>query len=197
MCGRYYVDLDTVRTMEELVGRIDWQLRGRTDIHPSEQPWILNEEQGRIAASRMKWGFENPHTKGLLINARAETVTERPAFRESVLHRRCIIPAKGFYEWNKAGEKAEFYKKDASPLFMAGCWKWAKGTPMFVILTTEANPSVASVHERMPLILEGEELRGWLAGDRDVENFLRKIPSPLEKEQEYEQQTLDFSALMR
>lgn len=197
MCGRYYVDLDTVSAMEELVGRIDWQLRGRTDIHPSEQTWILYEEQGRIAASRMKWGFENPHTKGLLINARAETVTERPAFRESVLHRRCIIPAKGFYEWNKAGEKAEFYKKDASPLFMAGCWKWAKGMPMFVILTTEANPSVASVHERMPLILEGEELRGWLAGDRDVENFLRKIPSPLEKEQEYEQQTLDFSALMR
>lgn len=197
MCGRYYVDLDTVSAMEELVGRIDWQLRGRTDIHPSEQPWILYEEQGRIAASRMKWGFENPHTKGLLINARAETVTERPAFRESVLHRRCIIPAKGFYEWNKAGEKAEFYKKDASPLFMAGCWKWAEDTPVFVILTTEANPSVASVHERMPLILEGEELRGWLAGDRDVENFLRKIPSPLEKEQEYEQQTLDFSALMR
>ena len=48
MCGRYYVDLDTVSAMEELVGRIDWQLRGRTDIHPSEQPWILYEEQGRI-----------------------------------------------------------------------------------------------------------------------------------------------------
>ena len=106
----------------------------------------------------MVWGFPRFDGRGLLINARAETAAERRTFRECVLHRRCVIPAKGFWEWNKSKEKFSFERQDSQVMFMAGCYDCFDGQDRFVILTTEANPSVKPVNDRMPLILERNEL---------------------------------------
>lgn len=97
-----------------------------------------------------------------MINARAESALDRPMFGESVQHRRCIIPARGFYEWNKSKEKFSYERKDFQVLFMAGCYNWYADQERFVIFTTEANSSVMPVHNRMPLILEPEELEDWV-----------------------------------
>ena len=192
MCGRYYVDDETAREIEKLVRDLDRRLKmERTgDVFPSQNAMILKGEGNHLAAEQMRWGFPGFEKGKLLINARAETALERPTFRESVQDRRCIIPARGFYEWNKSKEKFTFERKETPVLFMAGCYNRYEGQERFVILTTEANSSVAPVHNRMPLILEPEELKDWVLDDLATEFLLHKAPVLLEQHAEYEQMRL-------
>lgn len=192
MCGRYYVDEETAREIEKLVRDLDRRLKmERTgDVFPSQNAMILKGEGNHLAAEQMRWGFPGFEKGKLLINARAETALERPTFRESVQDRRCIIPARGFYEWNKSKEKFTFERKGTPVLFMAGCYNRYEGQERFVILTTEANSSVAPVHNRMPLILEPEELKDWVLDDQATESLLHKTPVLLEQRAEYEQMRL-------
>ena len=146
MCGRYYVDDETSREIEKIVRKLDQRLKIEhgQDIHPSESAVILTKECKEVAARQMQWGFPGFQGKGLLINARAEAILDKKTFRDSVLHRRCVIPAHHFYEWSKNKEKYTFQspKQDAT-LFMAGCYQIYNGQNRFVILTTQANASVA------------------------------------------------------
>ena len=192
MCGRYYVDDETAREIEKLVRDLDRKLQiERTgDVFPSQNAIILKGEGNHLAAEQMRWGFPGFEKGKLLINARAETALERPTFRESVQDRRCIIPARGFYEWNKSKEKFTFERKETPVLFMAGCYNRYEGQERFVILTTDANSSVAPVHNRMPLILEPEELGDWVLDDQATESLLHKTPVLLEQRAEYEQMRL-------
>ena len=192
MCGRYYVDDETAREIEKLVRDLDRRLKmERTgDVFPSQNAMILKGEGNHLAAEQMRWGFPGFEKGKLLINARAETALERPTFRESVQDRRCIIPARGFYEWNKSKEKFTFERKETPVLFMAGCYNRYEGRERFVILTTDANSSVAPVHNRMPLILEPEELGDWVLDDQATESLLHKTPVLLEQRAEYEQMRL-------
>ena len=192
MCGRYYVDDETAREIEKLVRDLDRKLQiERTgDVFPSQNAMILKGEGNHLAAEQMKWGFPGFEKGKLLINARAETALERPTFRASVQDRRCIIPARGFYEWNKSKEKFTFERKETPVLFMAGCYNRYEGQERFVILTTDANSSVAPVHNRMPLILEPEELGDWVLDDQATESLLHKTPVLLEQRAEYEQMRL-------
>ena len=164
---------------------------GRTGaVFPSQKATVIMGREHHLEAEQMPWGFPRFEGRGLLINARAETAAERRTFRESVLHRRCVIPAKGFWEWNKSKEKFSFERPDAQVMFMAGCYDCFDGQERFVILTTEANSSVKPVHDRMPLILEQNELEDWVTDDGAAEYFMHKTPVLLEREAEYEQMSL-------
>ena len=164
---------------------------GRTGaVFPSQKATVIMGREHHLEAEQMLWGFPRFEGRGLLINARAETAAERRTFRESVLHRRCVIPAKGFWEWNKSKEKFSFERPDAQVMFMAGCYDCFDGQERFVILTTEANSSVKPVHDRMPLILEQNELEDWVTDDGAAEYFMHKTPVLLEREAEYEQMSL-------
>ena len=177
------------------------------DIVPSGTAWVLRGDQGYpgaeprypgtepcrpgtgpcIRAERMAWGFPRFDGKGLIINARAESERERPAFRDSVEQRRCVIFARGFYEWNRSREKFTYEREDAPVLFMAGCFsRWEDGGH-FVIITTAANPSVAPVHDRIPLILEPEEVKQWIQDAGAAWRLLKKTPVLLAGGTEYEQ----------
>ena len=192
MCGRYYVDDETAREIEKLVRDLDRKLQiERTgDVFPAQNATIIKGQEHHLAAEQMRWGFPGFEKGKLLINARAETALERPTFRESVQDRRCIIPARGFYEWNKSKEKFTFERKETPVLFMAACYNRYEGQERFVILTTDANSSVAPVHNRMPLILEPEELGDWVLDDQATESLLHKTPVLLEQRAEYEQMRL-------
>ena len=192
MYGRYYVDDETAREIEKLVRDLDRKLQiERTgDVFPAQNATIIKGQEHHLAAEQMRWGFPGFEKGKLLINARAETALERPTFRESVQDRRCIIPARGFYEWNKSKEKFTFERKETPVLFMAGCYNRYEGQERFVILTTDANSSVAPVHNRMPLILEPEELKDWVLDDQATESLLHKTPVLLEQRAEYEQMRL-------
>lgn len=191
MCGRYYVDDETAREIEKIVRDLDQkiQIERVGDVRPSNQALVLSQKQKHLIPERMNWGFPSFQGKGLLINARAEGVLEKKTFRESVLHRRCVIPARGFYEWSKQKEKYSF-ERNESVLFMAGCYNLFQEEKRFVILTTEANASVADIHGRMPLILEPQEVKDWVLDDYTVEYLLHKVPVQLNRKLDYEQMSL-------
>lgn len=194
MCGRYYMNDEAFREIERVVRHVDRKLRKdrRGDIHPSQTGYVINGKCPGLYLEEMHWGFPQYQKNGLLINARAETVLERKTFRDSVLYRRCVIPAAHFYEWDSGKNKVTFTGRDRKVLYLAGFYNLFQEGEQFVILTTQANPSVSPVHSRMPLILEENELERWVYDREYLENILQKTPPELCREQEYEQQSLFF-----
>lgn len=190
MCGRYFVNEEMIRGIRRIDAGMDMR---RKDVCPSQDAVVLAGKGHRLSAEIMRWGFPGSRRSGLLINARAETALEKPTFRDSLLRRRCVIPAGGFYEWNREKEKAMFYRDGAPVLYMAGFYCPFFETNRFVILTTCANASVSPVHDRMPLLLEENELEDWIFKDEFMRQVLKRIPAPLAKWHEYEQQRLDIT----
>lgn len=191
MCGRYSIDEavenDIKRIVRENNISINWQ--GKKELHPTETAPVICKRENTLCAMEMKWGFEGKDKK-LLINARAETALNKPTFSDSILHRRCVIPASHFYEWSRDGQKVTF-RYSASPiLYMAGFYRMYDNEPHFIIVTTPANASMLPVHDRMPLILEEWELTEWLNNDAKVVEFLKKSSPLLERQQDYEQMSL-------
>lgn len=200
MCGRYYVDDETAREIEKLV----WQINARKkqealrevgritagDIYPGKDAPVLSGADGSICCGWQYWGFPGFQGKKLIFNARCESVLEKPMFRDSILHRRIVIPASWFYEWNPRKEKYSFRRKDMPVLFMAGFSRQYEDGEHFVILTTAANTSMKPVHDRMPLILEREKITEWMMDDTKTEGILHQTPCLLERKTDYEQMSL-------
>lgn len=192
MCGRFYSDKEIREDIWRIAGARDqgFDLPEAGDIYPSQQTLILLGQGEKLRAETMHWGFPRFDRKGLLINARAETATEKKTFCDSVLHRRCIIGARHFYEWDHDKNKVTFRYRDRGPLFMAGFYRQFEEEKRFIILTTEANQSMQPVHDRMPLILPKAQLADWVC-DKDKALRMLNQPSPqLERFQEEEQQTV-------
>lgn len=194
MCSRYYMNEDTFCEVERVAGKIEQEMRDRLtgDIYPSQDALVITAGTTfpDLKVKEMIWGFPQAESSRLLVNARAETVLERRMFRESVLHRRCVIPARGFYEWDADRNRATFTGENGAGLYLAGFYNLFQGQDHFIILTTEANRSVRPVHGRMPLILEEREVRDWVWDDRFLTAALKKTPPLLCRRQEYEQQSL-------
>ena len=191
MCGRYFVDDGMERELKNTFWSADiskFQVKAG-DVHPTDLAFILTGTK-EICLTQMRWGFRKKDQKDLLINARVETVKEKPMFNESMRYNRCVIPASGFYEWNKIGEKASFRPPHRKILFMAGIWQKVEDENQFTILTTVPNASVAPVHERMPLVLDKNEVSQWLMDWKQAEELLTKRPALLERRQEFEQLSL-------
>jgi putative SOS response-associated peptidase YedK len=119
----------------------------------------------------MRWGFvpawyKSPTGGPLIINARAETVAEKPAFREAIRARRCILPASGFYEWSAGPDKSRLpwhiTRRDGAPFAFAALWqRWGEMDSLAVV-TTQAGPDMAHIHDREPVILEPADWSLWL-----------------------------------
>ena len=120
--------------------------------------------------------------KGVIINARAETVFEKKTFRDSVINRRCVIPSTGFYEWDSARRKYLFRLEGTNTLYMAGIYSYYQDEPRFVILTTQANDSMKDVHNRMPLVIYKSEIETWIMDDKATGDILHRVPPMLVKE---------------
>ena len=187
MCGRYHIDEETAKDLQRIVKKLDEKMRiQRGDIHPADHAPIICSNGKELTATDMQWGFIGKNQK-LLINARAENALERPTFSDSVLHRRCIVPAKHFYEWDKNKNKVIFRRNGSSTLYMAGFYQMYENAPHYIIITTRANESVSAVHDRMPLILKEEEIETWICDDGKVKDFLNKESPMLDRTQNYEQ----------
>lgn len=200
MCGRYYVDDDTAREIEKLVRQVDEKMRGTAtvcraeiaakDIHPTEVAPILMSSGSGLSCRWQRWGFPGFGKGQVIFNARCESAMEKPLFKEGILHRRAVIPAAWFYEWDRNKQKHIFYRKGQPAIFMAGCCRKFEDGDRFVILTTQANASMEPVHDRMPLVLEPGEAVEWLLEDGAAGGLLRKSPPLLERRTEYEQMSL-------
>ena len=195
MCGRYYIDTNWLDEIGNVVYGfdIDWKIckeQFQGDILPTNTAPIIEKTEHGLQLSLCKWGFPLQKGKNLVINARAETVLSKPSFRDSIRHCRCVIPAAGFYEWNKANERVSFTMPQSKILYMAGIWQPTAKDNQFTILTTSPNASVLPVHDRMPLVLMPEEVMPWIQDFGAAEKLLTKIPPLLEHKQEYEQLSL-------
>ncbi|MHA3978909.1 SOS response-associated peptidase [Halovulum sp. GXIMD14794] len=180
MCGRFTLTLSD-EDLERLFGAevaLDLPPVPRLNICPTQQvAVVVSEEDGR-GLRPMRWGFIPRWYKAandgpLLINARAESVAEKPAFREAVRARRCLVPASGFYEWTKApdGGKDPWYiypAEQGAALALAGIWQeWRvpdsdETLTTVAILTTSANKMLSEVHHRMPVIISPQDQPLWL-----------------------------------
>ena len=197
MCGRYYVDDETAREIEKLIRQVDEKMRKAEsihlragDIHPSEIAPVITADHDDMCCRWQRWGFPGFSGKQLIFNARIESAREKKMFRESVEHRKVVVPATWFYEWNKNKEKNIFDRKNQPVLYMAGLYNRYQDEDRFVILTTAANESMKPVHDRMPLLLERDEIGKWLFEDNLTEVLLRKTPAMLERRADFEQMSL-------
>ena len=194
MCGRYFFDAKTALEVEDEL-ELDSGLLSVSsgDVTPAMSPVVISAERGGDGASLkmsdMFWGVTG-NDKKLVINARAESALEKPMFSDSVERRRLVIPASGFYEWDKDKNKVTFYKKDKSPIYLAGFYKLSDNKDSFVILTTAANESMIRVHDRMPLMIEKNAVKDWIFDTDAAKEMLGMTMPLLESHQEYEQMKL-------
>ena len=179
MCGRY-----AITTAPEAVRRLfrypeQPNFPARYNVAPTQPVPIVRMADGQRHFALVRWGLipswvKDPKTFTLLINARGESVNEKPAFRNAMKRRRCLFPADGFYEWKGvAGRKIPYFArlKSGGPLAFAGLWEtWTgpNGEEMetAAIITTDANKEMAQVHHRAPAIVPPEAFDFWLDTDK-------------------------------
>jgi putative SOS response-associated peptidase YedK len=184
MCGRYTLRTPAERLKGEFRLRELPPVEARYNISPAQNVLAVRQAAGGREAVLLKWGLipswaEDDSMSARLINARGETVAEKPAFRNAFRRRRCVIPADGAYEWKRGGggRRQPFYfrMRDGRPFGFAGLWdRWegrdGDAVESCAIITTEANEIFLEAHERMPVILPPEAYDVWLdEGVRDME----------------------------
>lgn len=192
MCGRYYIESDWEDKVEDIVQDIDQRIQKEKfigDVRPTDIAPVIEMENQRLKLNICRWGYPLSKGKNLVINARVESVLDKPSFKNGIQYHRILIPASGFYEWNQLKEKNMFTRSDSTGMYLAGFCDWFENERRFVILTTAANESMKKVHDRMPLILEKEQLRDWFSNDK-METILHQKPVMLKRQAEYEQQSL-------
>lgn len=189
MCGRYTVSVDPAQLAERFnAAPPATELQPRYNAAPSQSlPVLLNEGERQIQL--LKWGLIPKWAKTAsdynLINARAETVEEKPAFREALQKRRCLVLSDGFYEWRKTptGKVPMLITlKSGEPFAFAGLWENWKDPEgelirTFTIITTTPNDLMATIHNRMPVILPREDEDRWIDNASDV-SLWRKLMQP-------------------
>ena len=185
MCGRYNQIADAQALIDcfeiEQTLLEPEELKPRYNIAPSQEVPIVRSSADGRELSLARWGLvphwsKEPKSKYSTINARAETVAEKPTYREAFKRRRCLLPATGFYEWQQAnGQKVPHHirQPDGGLFAFAGLWEhWDKedsGFDSCSIIVTSANAAMQSIHERMPVILNPAQYNTWL----NVEHYNR------------------------
>ena len=198
MCGRFVLETPLKATAEIFNAQMAESLVTvpNFNIRPSENISVLVSNSGKRKLGQMRWGFVPHWYKSvadgpLLFNARAETLAEKPAFRDACRRRRCLIPADGFYEWKKTvGSKSKpFYvrRSDRQQMIFAGIWQFSDDCedriPTCTIITVPASEQISGIHNRMPLLIDPSDWAGWLGEGQGVKAAkLMKTPSHIELE---------------
>lgn len=174
MCGRYTLQTPAREIAEAFGTDNQLDLPLRFNIAPTQNVAAVRAEGGARVLTLLRWGFipswaKDPDVGNWTINARSETMTEKPSYRDPFLRRRCLVPADGFYEWQRQGTKKQpyyFRMRDGRPFAFAGLWdRWTWGgeeAESCTILTNAANEVLAPVHGRMSVILAPADYSLWI-----------------------------------
>jgi len=175
MCGRYLITTVPAAMRQRFRYLEQPNFPARFNVAPTQPIPIVRVVEGRREFALVRWGLipswvKDPRGFGLLINARGESVNDKPAFRNAMKRRRCLFPADGFYEWKEeSGRKRPYVvrPKGGAPVAFAGIWEtWSgpNGEEMetAAIITTHANRALVSIHDRMPVVVPPEAFDFWL-----------------------------------
>lgn len=211
MCGRYALTMDTDTLMDTLrerygiEGNLVFDYHPRYNIAPGQQVVVIINDGTKNRVGLLQWGLipswaQDPSIGNKMFNARAENLSEKPAFKHSFLNRRCLILADSFYEWKKDGDSKiplRVKMKDNSILALAGLWstwKPAEGSPISscTVITTTPNPLMAQLHHRMPVMLSIDTEKLWLNPEIRDPDLLASLltPFPPESMEAYEVSSL-------
>lgn len=196
MCCRY-ARKSTMELLAEWflleLSRVPWFLPSYNVAPQSVQPVVHLSDEGGRCISLMRWGLvpnwaRDPRFGLHTINARAEEAAAKPAFRESLKRRRCLVPVDAFYEWQRVSSKLRrpyaVALKSGSPYALAGLWdEWMtpQGEPLasFTVLTTSANALMAPIHERMPVLIDRNNYAEWLDPASDPQRLMKPFDAAL------------------
>jgi len=190
VCGRFAYFVPTEQLVCEYQLRSAPEFAAHYNVAPSQSVVAIRQSpEGDRQASLLRWGLvphwaKDPSIGSRMINARAETLAQKPAFRQAFKRRRCIIPVSGFYEWgpSRAGKWPYFVSAKDSPLLsLAGLWEQWSGGGEFLesctVVTVAASPQLEKVHERMPLCLPESAYRDWLDPQTSADDCLSLVES--------------------
>lgn len=195
MCGRFTIDIDARFYPRFLLhGKPILNLTPRYNLAPGQDSYVITHSDAGNQAESKRWGLlpvwaKEEKSGYSMINAKAETLFEKPAYKQAVLKRRCLVPATGFYEWqpqtNGTKQPLYIYNPEDKYLAFAGIYEsWhdpvtGKEINTFSIITTAPNHFMETIHERMPLILDHQSESLWLRPEIEIpalENILKTIP---------------------
>ncbi len=192
MCGRFtlFADLEDIAARFNVINIDELDITPRYNIAPSQNVLSIISDGKQNTGRFLKWGLVPSWAKDSkigykMINARAETVDEKPSYKKLLKSRRCIIPASGFYEWQKrSNQKQPFHiqLKSNKTFAFAGLWdQWKNdGETIYscTIITTKPNSLMESIHDRMPVILTKENEEAWLDRTMDDTEYLKSLLLP-------------------
>lgn len=193
MCGRFAITLppEAMAQLFEAAPGNDLPPVPNYNVCPTDPVHVVAAGDSARRLTAMRWGlvphwYKTPTDGPLLINARADTIAEKPAFREAVRARRCVIPATGFYEWTVGADKARLpwyiHRADGAPLAMAGIWQvWERDGQHLTtcaIVTCDAAGPMTEIHHRMPVILDPGDIGLWLGEEGKGAAVLMKPAAP-------------------
>jgi putative SOS response-associated peptidase YedK len=195
MCGRYNLITDG-QAMAEFFGLLHgFDPPARYNIAPSQMAPVIRRVAGLQQAAMLRWGLlpewsKTPHSRYQMINARAETVADKPAYRAAFRQRRCLVPATGFFEWRRQGGQKQPYNiqwQGGELMAFAGLWEqWrsedaTQRIESFTIIVTDANDAIRPLHDRMPVILDPGDFPRWLdpgpVDPAELQVLLKPAPS--------------------
>jgi len=200
MCGRYTLiaNAEAIRLLFELPAFDERLVTPRYNIAPTQPIAVIRATPKGRELLPMRWGLipawaKDPKDLPLMINARAESITEKPAYRWAFRYRRCLVPASGFYEWRSQGRgpkqpylasKGPVAAEGSSLIAFAGLWEtWlgADGSEIdtATIVVTDANERLAAIHDRMPVVIAPENFETWLSSETDIDDAVALLkPAP-------------------
>jgi putative SOS response-associated peptidase YedK len=187
VCGRYSVlSEDDVIAVREIIREVslelardelgDYTKEERTEVFPTNHAPVVTSNGDELAFEYAQFGFTKWDGKGVIINARSETIQEKSMFKTHITSGRCVIPAWEYYEWKNTGREKNKYlikDQDGNLLFFAGLYREAAEGREFVVITKDACGDVTGIHDRMPVVLRADQIESWLNGKLAPYNIMK------------------------
>ena len=187
MCCQYVYNGETIKA-----ALYDFELdpeqyfnQDKRIVKPQDKALLITGIENRAEVKEAFWGF--PLKDSLVINARSESAITKPMFSDSIMNRRCIIPADSFFEWDNYRNKVSFTVENLPFFFLAGIWRMYPECDRFVVLTTAANASMAPVHDRMPVMIDRADAKTWLFDKQGYKELMTRSMPELTPYVEFEQ----------
>jgi len=182
MCCRCYVEYlkdEELRMLYNLLNDKE-DLKTSGEMFPTDNMMVVSKKKDNtIGVFKMKWGYEISNSKTRIFNARVETIKNKDIFIDGIKYRRCVIPVINYYEWHKNTKERFNIRNDSNVTYLLGIYRFENNMPVFTVITKEATGKMKNIHDRMPLIVDKEEIRKWIGNNSAVDEVINKTKNDL------------------